>query len=126
MVGTCLRAKAAAPAGASAVSVSSVDDASNWMELLQGEVAVQNSGFRRCLELSPGSGTGIRPACRRCAQVEDILQQVGELQEAARRLRSIREAEELDTWFQAQAAAKQPKTPPVTHKEQRGTNNEGE
>jgi len=36
---------------------------------------------------------------------EDLLQPVAELQEAVRRLRNIREAEEvLDSWFQAQSA----------------------
>ena len=58
--------------------------------------------------------------------MEDLLQQVAELQEAVRRLRSIREAEEeLGSWFQAQSAvepqpmAKQPKTPPLAHTEDR-------
>ena len=62
--------------------------------------------------------------------MEDLLQQVAELQEAVRRLRSIREAEkELDSWFQVQSAvdlqptAKQPKTPPLVHTEGRGANN---
>jgi len=65
-----------------------------------------------------------------CAQVEDLLQRVAELQEAVRRLRNIREAEkETDSWFQAQSAedpqpmAKLPKTTPLAHTEGRGANN---
>ncbi len=66
---------------------------------------MQTSGCRQCLDPTPGAGAGGSPACRRCAQVEELLQQVAELQEAVRRLWDIREAErELDTWFQAQAA----------------------
>ena len=131
MVGTCLRVKAVAPAGGSAPSTPAVTDASMQTELPKGEAAVQTSGCRECLDLSPGAGTGSRPACKRCAQVEDLLQQVAELQEAVRRLRNIREAEkELDSWFQVQSAAdpqptaKQTKTPPLAHAEgSRGTNN---
>lgn len=49
--------------------------------------------------------TGGTPACKRCAQVEDLLQQVAELQEEVRRPCDIREAEmELNSWFQAQLA----------------------
>ena len=104
-----------------------VADASAQTDLLKGEAAAQTSDCRKCLDLSPGAGTGSRPACKRCAQVEDLLQQVAALQEAVRRLRSIREAEkDLDSWFQAQSAvgpqptAKQPKTPPPAHTEGRG------
>ena len=91
--GTRLRAKAAALAGGSAPSTPAVADASTQTELLKGEAAVQASGCRMCPDLSPGAGTGSRPACKRCAQVEDILQQVAELQEVVRRCRDIREAE---------------------------------
>jgi len=80
---------------------------------------VQTSGCRQCLDLSSGAGAGGRPACKSCAQVEDLLQQVAELQEAVRRLHNIREAEkEIGSWLQVQSAAnskhtaKQPKTPP--------------
>jgi len=59
---------------------------STQMELLKGEAAVQTSDCRNCLDLSSGAGTGSRPACKRCAQVEDLLQQVTELEEAVRRL----------------------------------------
>ncbi|KAK4827437.1 hypothetical protein QYF61_017994 [Mycteria americana] len=125
-----LRAKAAAPAGGSAPSTPAVADASTQTELLKGEAAVQTSGCRKCLHLSPGAGTGGRPACKRCAQVEDLLQQVAVLQEAVGRLRNIREAEkELDNWFQAQSAAdpqptaKQPKPPRLALTEGRGANN---
>ena len=107
-----------------------VADASAQTDLLKGEAAAQTSDCRKCLDLSPGAGTGSRPACKRCAQVEDLLQQVAALQEAVRRLRSIREGEkELDSWFQVQSAvdpqptAKQPKTPPPVHTEGRGANN---
>ena len=108
-------------------------DASTQTELLKGEAAVQTSDCRQCLDLSPGAGTGSRPACKRCAQVEDLLQQVAELQEVVRRLCNIREAEKLlDSWFQAQSAvdpqptAKQPKPPPMAHTEGRGANKEEE
>ena len=64
---------------------------------------------------------------QRCAQVKDLLQQVAELQQVVRRrLHNIREAEELDSWFQMQCAvdpqptAKQPKTPSPVHTEGRG------
>ncbi|KAM6037296.1 optineurin-like [Chlamydotis macqueenii] len=60
--------------------------------LLEGEVTVQNSGCRKCLDLSPEAGTGSSPACKRCAHVEDLLPQGAELQEVVRRLCSIREA----------------------------------
>ena len=51
------------------------------------------------------AGTGSRPACQRCARVEDLQHQVAELQEVVRRLHNIRESEkELDSWFQAQSA----------------------
>ena len=76
-----------------------------YIFLLKGEAVVHTSDCRQCLDLSPGAGTGSRPACKRCAQVEDLLQQVAELQEAVRRLRNIREGEkELDSWFQVQSA----------------------
>ena len=61
-----------------------------------------------------------------CAQKEDIPQQVAELQEVARRLHNVREADELDSWFQAVCSgttAKEPKTPPLAHTEERGDNN---
>lgn len=75
-----------------AQSIPMVADASTQTELLRGEGAVQASDCWKCLNLLPGTGSG--PACQRCAQVEDLLQMVAEQQEAVRRLRSIREAEE--------------------------------
>lgn len=64
-----------------------------------GEATVQTSDCRKFLDLSPGAGTGIRPAYRRYAQVEGLLQQVAELQEV-RRLCNMRDAEkELESWF---------------------------
>ena len=92
-------------------------DASAQTDLLKGEAAAQTSDCRKCLDLSPGAGTGSRPACKRCAQVEDLLQQVAALQEAVRRLRSIREAEkDLDSWFQAQSAVgPQPNSQKLPH-----------
>lgn len=93
-------------------------------EPLKGAAAVRTSGYRRCLDPSLGAGTGSRPARRWCAQVEDFLQKVAELQEAVRRLRSIREAEEeLDTWFQVQTTVKLPpaaKTSPSSTHRRRG------
>lgn len=59
-----------------------------------------------------------------CAQVEDILQQMAELQESLRRLCSTREAEkELNSWSQVQFAvdpepmAQEPKTSLPAHTE---------
>lgn len=85
-------------------------------------------GCRRCLELSLGAGTGSRPACRRCAQVEDLLQQVAKLQEVVRGLCSIGEAEnKLDSCFQAWLATEpQPNAPSRPHRRERGAYNEGE
>jgi len=61
---------------------------------------VQTSDCRNYLDLSPGAGTGSRPACKRCDQVEDLL-----LQEAVRRLCNIRKAKkEIGSGFQAQSA----------------------
>jgi len=104
MVGTCLRAKAAALAGGSVPPTPAVADASTQMELLKGEAAAQTSGWQRCLGLSPGAGTGSRPPCRRCARGRT----------SCGRGLSCREA---DSWFQVQSVAdpqpmaKQPKTP---------------
>jgi len=84
MVGTRLRAKAVALVQWSAPSTAVVADASSQMELLKGEATVQNSDCRRCLDLSPKTGTGGRPDCKRCAQVEDLLQQVAGLQQAVK------------------------------------------
>lgn len=96
---TRLRAKAATLAGWSALSALLVIDASTQMELLRGQAAVQTSDSWKCLDLSPGAGTGSTPACKGCALVEDLPHQVVELQEAVRKLQSIREAEEeLDSW----------------------------
>ena len=82
---------------------------------------------RKCLDLSPGAGTGRRPAYRRSAKVENLLQQVAYLQKAVRRLNNIWEAEKkLDSWFQAQPAVdSQPtaKQPPLAQTEEMGTNN---
>lgn len=54
---------------------------------------MQTSDTRKCLDLSPGAGTGSRTPCQRCAHVEDLLQQVAELQEGMRMLCNIRETE---------------------------------
>jgi len=115
MVGTGLRAKAADPAGGSAPSAPVV--ASTQMELLKGEAAVQTSNFSKCLDLSPGAGTGSRPVCKRCTQVEELLQQVAELQEMMRRQCNIRETEkELHSWFQVQSAMNpQPSSQKLPH-----------
>jgi len=66
MVGTRLRAEAAALAGGSAPSAPAVADASTQMELLKGKAAVQSSDCRKCLDLSPWAGTDSRPACKSC------------------------------------------------------------
>jgi len=91
-VGTCPRAKAAAPAGEPTPSTPAVADVSTQMELLKGQAAAQTSDCRKHQDLSPGAGAGSRPACKRYAQVEDLLHQVPELLEAVRRLQNIREA----------------------------------
>ena len=65
-----------------------VADASTQTELLKGEAAVQTSGCGKCQDFR--AGTGGRAACKRCAQVEDLLQQVAE---AVRGLHNIRETE---------------------------------
>lgn len=57
MVGAHLRAKAAAPAGMSAPSALVVADASTQMLLVNRKAVVQNSDSRKCLDLSPGTGT---------------------------------------------------------------------
>lgn len=90
MVGTCLREKKVVALAAQSIPV--VADASTQTELLRGEGVVQASDCWKCLNLLPGAGSG--PACQRCAQMEDLLQMVAELQESVRRLCSIREAEE--------------------------------
>ncbi|XP_009459886.1 PREDICTED: cadherin-like protein 26 [Nipponia nippon] len=75
------------------------DDGRGLIVNLRREAAAQASDCRKRPDLSPGAGTGGRAACRRCAQVEDLLQQVAELSEGC------------------------PKTPPPAHTEGRGTNN---
>ena len=92
-MGTHLRAKAAALAWGSAAFAPEVANASTQTEMLKGDATVQTSDCRKCLDLSPVAGTGSRPACKSCATVEDLPQQVAELQEAMRRLCNIREAE---------------------------------
>lgn len=72
--------------GRPAAHTSAVADASNEMELPKGEAAVQTSNYRKLSDLSLGAGAGSRPTCKRCAQVENLLQQVAELQKALRRL----------------------------------------
>jgi len=62
-----------------------VADASTQTKLLKGEAALLTSDCRKHLDLPPGAGTGGRPAYKSCAQVEDFLQQVAELQETVRR-----------------------------------------
>lgn len=62
---------------------------------------VQSSDCRKHLGLSPVAGTGGKPACKSCAQVEDVLQQ-----KVVKRLHNNREAEkELDSRFQVSSAA---------------------
>jgi len=93
MVGSLLRAKAAALSGESAPSTPVVGDASIQTEQLKGEAAVQTSDCRKRLDLSPGAGTDSRPACKRCSRVLSCRRQ--------RRLRNVREVEkEIDSWFQ--------------------------
>ncbi|OPJ85771.1 hypothetical protein AV530_013890 [Patagioenas fasciata monilis] len=130
MVDTHLRAKTAALAVGSAPSTPVVADASMQMELLKGETAEQISDCRKCLDCSPGGERGGRSACKRCAQVEDLLQHMAELQEVVGRLHNNRKVEkELDSWFQAQSAvnplymAKKPKPLPPAHRDVKGANN---
>ncbi|KAM6082387.1 LOW QUALITY PROTEIN: serine/threonine-protein kinase MARK1-like [Chlamydotis macqueenii] len=116
----CLRAEPVAPSGRPAPATPALVDASVQTEEPKGEAAVQTSGYSQCLAPTPGAGAGGSPGCR-CAQLEELLQQVAELQEEVKRLKVIREAErELATWFQAESALEpqqavtQPETPPVT------------
>lgn len=60
---------------------------------MKQEVAGQTSDCRKRLDLPPRAEAGIRPACKRCAPVEYLLQLVAEMQEAVRRLCNIRKAE---------------------------------
>jgi len=94
MVGTNLRAKTRVPTEKTPV----MSDASTQTELVRKETPVQVVGCSECPD--PSSGAKVSP-CIRCAQVEDLLRQVAELQETVERLCSVRGAEmETDTWFQ--------------------------
>ena len=78
-----------------------VSNASTQTELVRKEISVQTVGCNECPDPSPGETVS---ACKRCAQVDDLLCQVAKLQETVKRLCSIRGAEtEIDKWFQNHA-----------------------
>ena len=71
-----------------------VTDVATQTEGLGKHAAIQVLGCRVCpslLSVSDSSSEGY--ACGRCAQIEELLNQVAELQEEVSRLRSIRESE---------------------------------
>lgn len=70
----------------SAPSASAVANASIQIKLLRGKAVVQTLGFRKCLDLSTVAGTGSRHSWKKCAQVEDFLQQVAEMKKVVRML----------------------------------------
>jgi len=75
-----------------------MSDASTRMELTRTETSVPAVGRSQCPDPSPGAKVS---PCRRCAQAEDLLRQVAELQETVTRLRTIRGVEiEIGRWFQ--------------------------
>ncbi|GAB0210389.1 hypothetical protein GRJ2_003504700 [Grus japonensis] len=97
MVDTRLRAKASVPTENISPEMS---DASTQMELIRKETSVQAVGCSECQDPSPGEKVS---TCARCAQIDDLLRQVAELQETVKRLCSIRGAEmEKDRWFHNQ------------------------
>lgn len=84
---------------ASMSSTTTRSDAASQTELLWEHATTQTSGCRVCPTLTPVSDGNDGHTCRRCAQVEDLLQLVMELREEVSRLRSIRECErEIDSW----------------------------
>jgi len=62
--------------------------------LLKGWAVVRTSRCRKCPDLPHEEGTSSRASFNNCAQVEDLLQQVTELQEVVRRVCNIRNSEE--------------------------------
>lgn len=92
-----MESKGSSSDGGSAPSVLTVAIASTQTGLLKGETAVQNSDCRKQIEVSPGAGTAQQTCLPKVCQVEELLWQVAELQEAQH---SIRVAEkELYSWF---------------------------
>ena len=61
-------------------------DASTQMELVRMDASVQAVGCNECPDPSPGVKVS---TCTRCAQVDDLLRQVAELQDTVRRLSNI-------------------------------------
>lgn len=93
MVGTHFRAKP----GVSTEKGPRLSDAYTQRELVRRETSVHAGGWNQCSDPSP---RGRINTWIRCAQVNDLLRQVAELQETANRLCRIREAEtEIDKWF---------------------------
>ena len=90
MVGTRLRAKTSIPME----KAPEISDASTQMELVRKVASVQVVGCNEC----PDPSAGVKVStCTRCAQVDDLLHQVTELQETVKRLCSISRAEaEID------------------------------
>ena len=94
MVGTCLRVKTSV----STEKAPEMSDASTQTELVRKETSVQTVGCNECPDPSPGEKVS---TCKRCAQVDDLLRQVAELQKTGKRLRGIRGAEtETEKRFQ--------------------------
>ena len=80
-------------------SAPAVTDAAAQAELRWEHAAAQVPGCRVCPALTPVPGGSSEHTCERCAEVEELLRVVTELQEEASRLRSIRECEtEIDYW----------------------------
>ena len=97
MVGTCLRVTTSV----STEKAPEMSDASTQTELVRKETSVQTVGCNECPEPSPGEKVS---TCKRCAQVDDLLHQVAELQGTVKRLCGMRGAEtEIEKWFQDHA-----------------------
>ncbi|PKU34838.1 28s ribosomal protein mitochondrial [Limosa lapponica baueri] len=97
MVSTRLRVKTSV----STEKVPKMSDTSTQTKLVRKETSVQTVYCNECPDPSPGEKESI---CKSCAQVDDRLHQVAELQETVKRLRSIRGTKmEIDKWFQNHA-----------------------
>ncbi|PKU30634.1 28s ribosomal protein mitochondrial [Limosa lapponica baueri] len=97
MVDTHLRAKTSGSTEKAPV----MSNASTQTELVRKETPVQMVGCNECPDPSPGEKES---TCKSCAQTDDLLHQVSELQETVERLCIIRGAEtETDKWFQNRA-----------------------
>ena len=96
-MGTHLRVKTSV----STEKAPEMSDASTQMKLVRKETSVQTVGCNECPDPSPGEKVS---TCKRCAQVDDLLHQVAELQGTVKRLCGMRGAEtEIEKWFQDHA-----------------------